>query len=96
MLKADRALSAEGVARRGRVYTNHGSLAPLAKCLNAMGGKRAGAGRKHGPSSKKRRENLSITFDAETARKIRAEAARRNITIGAVLDELAKRLPKPD
>jgi hypothetical protein len=56
------------------------------------GGKRTGAGRKTGPSGK--RVLISARVDPSTAKKLRAEAKRRGVAIGYVIDELAKELPE--
>lgn len=60
--------------------------------MPSHGGKRPGAGRKKAPSDK-RRVAIATTVDAETARKVRAEAERRGIPVGALIDDMAKRLP---
>ena len=59
----------------------------------AWGGKRHGAGRK-APEGK--RENISTRVSEDTASRLRAEAERRDVPIGQVIDELAKSLPEPE
>jgi hypothetical protein len=54
------------------------------------GGKRKGAGRKAElPTGK--RELISARVEPSTAEKLKAEAKRRGVTVGRIIDEWAKR-----
>jgi hypothetical protein len=57
--------------------------------MTSHGGKRAGAGRNKGSVAATRRAAIATTVDLETARRIRVEAERRGVPMGAVIDELA-------
>jgi hypothetical protein len=57
--------------------------------MASHGGKRAGAGRKKGSVAATGRAAIATTVDPETARRIRAEAERRDVPMGQIIDELA-------
>jgi hypothetical protein len=52
------------------------------------GGKRPGSGRKAGPEGK--RELIAARVTPNTSKKLKAEAKRKGVTIGHVIDEWAK------
>jgi hypothetical protein len=52
------------------------------------GGKRPGSGRKAGPEGK--RELIAARVSPATAKKLKAEAKRKGVSLGHVIDEWAK------